>query len=108
MTFISDPLVERRDALLVQPLARNLDLDATYAQGTPDNFATLACDVLMVLREVHVHGESAALETFHWTLHEKKSYQPLDVHVTFRYQNNLYGVATLGCHHRDGCARPIS
>ena len=69
--------VERRDSLLVQPFARNLYLDATYAQGAPHNLATLACDVLMVLREVHVHGESAALETFHRTLHEKNRNKPL-------------------------------
>src|SRR5665213_699728 len=100
--------IECRLSLLIQPFARNLDLDATYAHGTPDNFAALANDVLMVFRKVHVHRESPALETFHRTPHEKKSYQPLDVRVTFRYQNNLYGVATLGCHHRDGCARPIS
>jgi hypothetical protein len=100
--------VELRGALLCQPFARNRELDATYTQGAPDNFAALACDVLMVLREVHVHGECPALEAFHRTPHEKKSYQPLDVRVTFRYLNNLYGVATLGCHHRDDCARPIS
>jgi hypothetical protein len=98
---LSTGSVERRGALLVQPLARNLHIDATDADRAPDNFAALACDVLVVLGEVHLHGESAALETFHRTLHEKKSYQPLDVCVTFRYLNNLYGVATLGCHHRD-------
>ena len=100
--------VEVRDALLRQPFARNRELDATYAQGTPDNFATLACNVLMVLRKVDVHGECPALEAFHRTPHEKKSYQPLDVRVTLRYLNKLYGVATLGCHHRDDYARPIS
>src|SRR6478752_3976281 len=111
-TFIDasplDRSVEVRDALLSQPFARNLYLDATYAQRAPDNFATLACNVLMILRKVQVHGECPALEAFHRTLHEKKSYQPVDVCVTFRYLNNLYGVATLGCHHRDNCARPIS
>ena len=50
----------------------------------------------------------------HFTGHftKKKSYQPLDVCVPFRYQNNLYGDATRGCNHRgnlhDASARPIS
>jgi hypothetical protein len=100
-TFMGEMLsVELCGALLSQPFARNLDIDTTYAHGTPDNFAALACDVLMVLREVQVHGECAALEAFHRTPHEKKSYQPLDVRVTFRYLNNLYGVAMHRCHHR--------
>ena len=74
---LSTGSVERRGALLVQPLARNLHIDATDADRAPDNFAALACDVLVVLGEVHLHGESAALETFHWTLHEKNLINPL-------------------------------
>ena len=64
-----DPLGLR----LFQPLVRNLYLHATDADGAPDRFAFLTSDVLVVLRKVDGHGESAAFETFHGAAHEKKS-----------------------------------
>src|ERR1700680_4148460 len=104
--------IERRRPLLLQPLARNLDLETTETDRAPNSFAALARDVLMVLRQVHLHREHPAFEAFHRTLHEKKSYQPLDVRVSVRYLNNLYGDATRGCYHRgngsDASAHSIS
>jgi hypothetical protein len=64
-----DPLGLR----LFQPLARNLYLHATDADRAPDRFAFLACDVLMVFREVDGHREGAAFETLDGAAHEKKS-----------------------------------
>src|ERR1700694_2585529 len=104
--------VERCEPLLFQPFARNLDVDTCDADRAPDCFASLTCNVLMIFRHVDFHSEGAAFEAFHRTLHEKKSYQPLDVRVAVRYLNNLYGAVTRGCYHRgngsDACARPIS
>lgn len=59
------------DAVLLEPFLRNLDLEATDADRAPHALATLACDVLMVLREVERHREGSALEAFHGTSHEK-------------------------------------
>src|ERR1700730_2707173 len=104
--------VERGEPLLLQPFARNFDFDACDADRAPDAFASLTRDVLMVFRHVDFHGEGPAFETFHRTLHEKNLTNPLDVRVSVRYENNLYGDATRGCHHRgngsDACAQPIS
>ena len=65
--------IERCSPLLLQPFTRNFELDACDADRAPDAFASLACDVLMILRQVHLHREGAAFEAFHRTLHEKKS-----------------------------------
>src|ERR1700674_2193772 len=104
--------IERRSPMLLQPFKRNFELDACDADCAPDAFASLACNVLMILRQVHLHGVGAAFEAFHRTLHEKKSYQPLDVSVSVRYLNNLYGAVTRGCYHRgngsDASAHSIS
>ena len=63
--------VELGDAMLLQPLRRNLHIDACDADGAPDLLASLACDVLMIFREVERHREGPAFEALHRTSHEK-------------------------------------
>ncbi len=56
---------------LIQPFARNVDFDACDADRAPHFLASLACDVLMILREVERHREGPAFEALHRTSHEK-------------------------------------
>src|SRR6266851_5218869 len=65
--------VELSDALLLQPLRRNLYLDARDADCTPHGLTFLACDVLVIFGEVERHRECAALKALHRTSHEKNS-----------------------------------
>src|SRR5436309_12857327 len=54
--------VEVRDALLLEPLLGDLDLDPPEADGAPDTLTALAGDVLVILVQVQLHRVGAALE----------------------------------------------
>src|SRR5690348_14303441 len=85
--------VEVRDALLREPLRRNLDFDATDADRAPHRLAFLTCDVLVVLREVERHHVGAAFETLHRAAHEKNLSYPLTnaMHTMYRSEERRVG-----------------
>jgi hypothetical protein len=56
--------------------------------------------VLMVFRKVERHRVGPAFETLHGAAHEKNLSYPLTNAMHTMYQDNLYGDAPRGCHHR--------
>src|SRR5262249_18652943 len=69
----SGRLIQVGHPLALQPLGRDVDLDAPDADRAPHSLAALARDVLVVLVQVQLHRVRAALEARNRALHPRIS-----------------------------------
>src|SRR5207248_5338514 len=92
--------VERGGSLSLEPFTRDLDFEAPEAAGAPDALAALARQVLVVEREVELHGEGAALEAGHRRLHEDIARSNSGKYLLISASSKLFRISWAGSRSR--------